>query len=446
MTFNAKVVQFNTTTATANVAVSSVGFQPSLVFFYGTDMTGSTGPGKSAAIGLGWMVDATHRGCIASTNRDHSDGGPGDKSIIYSTQCYALISSSNAAVQNDGALDFISMDTNGFTVKPTTAFTQNWAVNALCLGGADLTNVTCGTMTITASNGGTQDLTGVGFQPDCLLMFGNVGLVSLASLTTSTGASLGFSNAVNSGSTCGIASNGNTDQFGLLRTGSILTLPRSDAVTERMNLTLTNFLSDGFRVTIARSAGSEQPIIGWLALKGLNTYVGTIAAQLSTGNFSKTGLSFQPSALVLASTWSTTVSQTGSATGPINFTLGAATSATSKGTFSFIVSGGAAGDESQALQSSAKILYPLSHSVADTFVSNGDMDFVSMDSTGWTLNQVTAAPSPNQVIALAFGPATGGGGGSIGVSDMWKLLNDNVNFTATVSNIVGTQINNIIPR
>jgi hypothetical protein len=60
------------------------------------------------------------------------------------------------------------MDPDGFTIRWTTNEARADIIHYIALGGTDITNAVASDFTMTTGSG-TQDVTGLGFQPDFLM-------------------------------------------------------------------------------------------------------------------------------------------------------------------------------------------------------------------------------------------------------------------------------------
>ena len=108
-----------------------------------------------------------------------SEDGQTDSNSVSSQSNTECLRCYTDAATLDGIADFKSMDADGFTLTIDDQFAQDYRICYLALGGDDLTNVFIGNKAFPEATG-NYDVTGVGFQPDAVLMAG----LTLANLRT----------------------------------------------------------------------------------------------------------------------------------------------------------------------------------------------------------------------------------------------------------------------
>lgn len=297
MTFSCKVGSFVTGTgaATTTVAVTGVGFQPSFVLFWWngrTDTTDAVG-GADHRRGFGFM-SATERAYATSQSQDGAstmvcDGGQGIDA------CVAVLSSAGAI---DGALDFSAFGADGFTLVVDNAMPDSMRVHYMAIGGTDITNIDIGTFTEPGSVG-TQDVTGPGFQPDCVIVIA----------ATNNGAdppTVGSDSALSFGVTAGssptnyVWAGGSNDAaaaaqaLSYCRTGECLARLSGGITTVNGRAGITSWLSTGFQLTWSESSSAGARFI-YAALKGGKYAVGDLLTQTdTTTDIVESGLGFSP--------------------------------------------------------------------------------------------------------------------------------------------------------
>lgn len=166
-------------------------------------------------------------------------------------------------------------------------------------GGARQTKV--GTFQISTSTG-LVTISGVGFQPDAVIMFG----AETAGLGFVSGAGLFH---------LGAAAGGN-QWAGAIFSPHLTGLSPYQSVWKNnqvisafdMEATFDTFLADGFRINVT-TAPTTAMACAYLALKGEGSYhVGTSQCPTGAGSQSITGLGFQPSAILFATAQRTALS------------------------------------------------------------------------------------------------------------------------------------------
>lgn len=418
MALDAKVITFATGTGTGTLAVTGVGFQPKALIFLGSFRT-SVGQAAGANINMGFATGSSARGCLSGYA-----AGSADPTETYhrpsDVLCYAAINSSGS---NRLTLDLVSLDSDGFTVdRLTNNDSADYQVTVLCLGGASLTNAMVLTGTINGSTG-SQSFTGAGFQPDCVL-----GLMTF-------GGALGFGSsdfqfafgvATSSSSRASIAVTsdngvGDTNTRSLLKTGAFLQLCSvSGSDTVAVNNDFTSMDSDGFTIDRVATNFENNPAI-FLCLKGASAAIGSVAANTGTGTAAVTGLGFQPSALILASTNGTTSTQTTPNAG-LEVAIGMASASTERGSVWAIDEDGLAASDNQT-RFDTGALWMDYQGTGGSFAIAGEAELSSFDSDGFTLDTVDAFPAANLAIYLALGPAAAGGP-ALDDTDQWQSKNE----------------------
>ncbi len=164
---NIASVLINASASTGDQAITGVGFQPGLVLFSHAAITAAP-PGTFglSRLGLGAAVSSAERWCMAT----HSAGSGAASDTARMQLTDACIVTHNVSVVQ-GRADFVSMDSDGFTINWSTAI-SGMRIRALCLRGG---NFKLGSFSQPASTG-NQAITGVGFQPkgEIFTSFNNV--------------------------------------------------------------------------------------------------------------------------------------------------------------------------------------------------------------------------------------------------------------------------------
>ena len=391
MALSSFVGNFTTNTVTGNQAITGVGFTPKIVLFFPTLNT-AAGLTDGFSAGFGAGISSTNRRCIGFKSQDGVTTTNPD-SRQDNTKCFTLLDPNTGVL---AAADLVSLDADGFTVNITTAPASGRLVGYLALGGDDMSNVGSGQFLGSASVG-NQAVTGVGFQPDCVIFFTMADDNAPPSDRVNTEGVMGFATSSTArGVTQLWDRNGQTtsETSNYQRTvRCISAMTNADAIFYEADF--VSFDADGFTVNWI-TAGDGARYIHYVAFKGGQYFAGSFNSQTATGNFSVTGTGFQPTGVIFMSMLNaaaTTVQQ------GMQYSLGAASSSTARfATF---------GDSEDAVTTtdtdtafSATRVY-LNYDFAQTL--EGDADFVSFDSDGFTLNQTDADPTGNQVLYLAFG-------------------------------------------
>lgn len=160
---SAEVGSFNLTTGTGDVAVTGVGFRPDFVLMLWTFTEAVDTDTTHLGMGIGMAVSSTQRGALATVNEDGANP-PDTWRQQRSSQCILVLAPSTGA--QDAIADFVSMDSDGFTVNKSDGPAATVSIFYLALRGA---RWAVGTFNQPGSTG-NQATTGVGFPPRALLL------------------------------------------------------------------------------------------------------------------------------------------------------------------------------------------------------------------------------------------------------------------------------------
>jgi hypothetical protein len=370
-----------------NHAYTGIGFQPKAILLFGNrrsaDGTSSTNTQNADMTTniLGMATSSTKRQTVYNTD-DFTGGGP------TTSTTEILHVSANSGITSYTA-DFVSMDSDGFTLNFTAANATAYIVNYIAIGGSNISANIIQFDTPLAT--GNQAKTGVGFQPDSMVLIG--GTASGTNSTRGVGFVSGTSSQVSSsanfdgGVSCVCAADYQRNNKAFVEVGG--TSLKNEA-------TLTSFDSDGFTLNFSTTdAGSTH--MAALCLKGARFKAGSFTQKTSTGNQATTGVGFQPIGLLIS-----TVNQA------------ASTSVMNPAQYESFT--GAADSTSQA---SSNVTASLSHGNTDLdrtkiYTSLADdatptvqaaASLSSFDTDGFTLNYTTADATAREIIYFAFGPA-----------------------------------------
>jgi hypothetical protein len=192
------------------------------------------------------------------------------------------------------------MDSDGFTLNFSNGASSGQTAHYLAIGGSDLTGYTIGTFALPTSTGSSALISGLGYQPEALILAGG-----RAATETALGAmSLGFVTAA-------------SEEFALCVTddevgNGVATIvsqhQRSDCcitgpdgttpATEDFRLDFTQFDSGGATFNCSNAAAAGHPWI-YAALAGGQYKVGTDTQKTSTGTQAK-DVGFTPTGVLFA--------------------------------------------------------------------------------------------------------------------------------------------------
>ena len=396
MALNCFVGNFLVNTGTGALTVTGVGFTPKALIFFTTRKNG-VGDQAQAGVGIGFATSSSAMRTMCCESMNNNNPATSTRSLS-AIRCFTFVSETGTTLYS---ATLTSFNPDGFTLDQTVADGAQHTVGFMALGGSDLTSAMTGTMTPAASTG-NQSFTGVGFSPDCVLAMniganGQGGNYNLGfNIFTST------TNRVNAIASQNNVSPSNTRKV-QLNSAYLQTSSTANTTTQ-----LASFVSmdpDGF--TLNFSASSNANVGYYLALKGAQFAVGVLNQSTSTGNQSVSGLSFTPVGILLNS-----VNAVASAS--YTDTVMDRTFSIADATQKFMIYNGELDNLATSNCSS--------HSATDTLyksmTANGATpstetvaNFVSMDTTGFTINNTTVDATSREVIYLALGsnPAVPGG-------------------------------------
>lgn len=373
-----KVGSFNTGTGAvnSNVVVTGLGFQPDVVIFFwmGSTLTTDTVVNGSPRMGWGAAVSSTKRFSHATITID-AGATSAAGSFTANDRCVSVPSGTAAY---DGQLDFVSMDSDGFTLIVDDQFANSFRIHYLALGGidADILNTTI------AASTGNQDYNSLGFTPTAVLL-ATAGGVSYG---ISTGAvfTIGAISAANQALLTAAAQGGGAAaaQTTAYCADGTYAVGYSNAFTTPLNRYATgSIITNGFRLNVGAAPGAPITLSA-LCIGGCSVALGAFATSTNGTNFSYSGFGFQPKAAIFASAAraeSTTTTMTDHAFASV----GIASSPTERAAISFMDVDAAGTMNSGAGQEHDEVYMNLS--TANPPALQGLMDLVSFDSDGMTL-------------------------------------------------------------
>jgi len=162
-----QVGSFTNPTSSGTQTISGLDFQPTAVMFWVSDATSWAEGNSQAAYGFAGTSDSNITSGYLSIASEDANATSATSSRLGSA-AIGLYDHTGAAL-NEAAL--ASFNTDGFTLNWTITATTAYTVHYLALGGSDLTNAAVVTHWQKLTTG-AQVVTGVGFQPDCVLHIG----------------------------------------------------------------------------------------------------------------------------------------------------------------------------------------------------------------------------------------------------------------------------------
>jgi hypothetical protein len=398
-----KAGSFAANTSTGDQAITGVGFQPKGVIFFATRQT-TTGFVAHMDRCIGFAQSSTARKVLA--NRVDDNEATTDCARYQNDRCLALIDAASPGA-TEALADFVSMDSDGFTINWSDAPGSAWTIHYVALGGADL-SVAVGNMDTGVSTG-NKSVTGLSFQPDVVLML-NMANDTMGSVQAD--ANFGFSGFDGSGnqfahstrdydnqadSTLAVEYVENAAVMGI---GGAAGSPSTfyKAVYVSMN-------SDGFTINFTTAPASSTKM-HWIAIGGTDSAVIRLeTAPTTPGTQARTGVGFAPAGLLAYSPHSSTT-YTLRTDGSGLHGLGAADENGGYAAVTGVSLDALATSDSAQGNSTTDAIYQLDDTAA-AIDFEADIDTWGSDGVTWDF---TATDAAFKYVVIYFGPAEGGGG------------------------------------
>lgn len=384
-TLSAKAGTFTGSGSTGNQSITGVGFQPKVVLFR-YNMSTTTGSQSDSVIGFGVGVSSSDR----RTSGDYSNHNVSTSSHgAWNQDTYVIYTPSGSS-----RADFVSMDSDGFTINWVTS--SSMVVQYLALGGDAVTNVKTGSAAAKTTTG-NQSYTGLGFQPTALLVW--AGKFSTSPLDQSTNGN-GLFGFASSSSARGMVAwrnvNGSNPQVAKHRQSTQRMLSTTTTFTEA---DFVSFDSDGFTLNYTTAGGSAD-VFYYLAIRGPQFKVSSFNQPASTGNQSLTGAGFTPKASIMMSA-NDVSSNNDAAQAHARASFGWATGTSERGSFWIGETDNVSPTVAHRNLDNTKLIKLMTESASPTV--NAAADHVSFDSDGQTINWSTADATARQIIVLWIG-------------------------------------------
>ena len=384
-TLLAKAGSFTASNSTGNQSITGVGFQPKVVLFR-YNMQGSDASMGDSTIGFGVGVSSSDRRVAG----DYSNGA-------LSTSSHSAWNQSSYVIYTPGGgyrADFVSMDSDGFTINWATA--SQMVVTYLALGGDAITHVKTGSAAAKTSTG-NESYTGLGFQPTALIVW--AGKFSTTPLDQSTNGN-GMFGVATSSSARGMVAwrnlNNSNPQVAKRRQSTQRVLSSTTTFTEA---DFVSFDSDGFTLNYP-TAGGNADIFYYLALRGPQVKVSSFNQATTTGNQSITGAGFMPKAALMMSA-NDVSGNNDAAQAHARASFGWATGTSERASFWIGETDNVSPTVAHRNLDRTKLIKMMTEGGSPTV--NAAADHVSFDSDGQTINWTTADGTARQIIVFWIG-------------------------------------------
>lgn len=392
MALSVKAGHFTANTSTGNQSVTGVGFQGKALILFCGYLTSATESGKSI-FGFGAATSSSERWAINGAASDATTTTDTEQSAS-ATRCLFGRDTTGFALLE---LDFVSFDSDGFTVNVAATDATAYLVQYLVLGGSDLSNVKAGTFNLGAATG-SQSFTGIGFQADCF-MFGNIGGTTWPFDSDFEVFSIGAATSVNQGA-CAYSdwhALGDSDTSAYQRDDE-MALEVNQFDTEQMRASLTTIDVDGLTVNRENAPFATQTV-GYLAMKGARFKVGKDTQKTSTGTKATTGVGFQPSALVI---WGDMQTTSASPHASAHMTMGATDGTNNEAAIVASTDNLADAETARSVKTDKCVVCLAPATPSITSAAN----LSSFDSDGFTLDWTAADATAREFLYLAVGALT----------------------------------------
>lgn len=398
MSLNVKVGSFTSSGLTGNQDVTGLGFDDTALVIFWWNLATADGIGADFVWGFGVGVSSTDRRASGNYANDN----------FVDSRNHAW-NQNASCIYGPGAsprADYVGAITDGFRINWIAA--SNTIINYLAIGGSDLTNAMCGTLT-SPTTGGTFNVTGVGFEGTCLIAF--AGKYSTDNLDQQTNGAAMIGLATSAGSQGYVAwrsrnlSNPQVAKHRQSKSNVIVSLTDIGIFAEAA---FVGFTSDGFTLNFT-TAPTSADVLYYLVLRGPRFKVSNFIQPTSTGNQGLTGAGFRPKASLMISA-NDTAANDDATQANAQMSLGAATGTTARGCmWAGDVNGVSPTQTDHDLDRTKllKLIAPGSGTV------NAAADHVSFDTDGQTINWTSADATQREVLVLWIGEASSSSSSSL---------------------------------
>ena len=400
MAFNAKKGTITCPASTGNHSTTDWAFAdpPKAALFWGTKQT-AAGIADDQVQYIGAATSSTQRWCFSAFADDGvttTDTG-NYQSLTSCIRAHAT--SGTAAV----VADFVSMNSDGFTVNFTTV-TSGVIIHYLALGGSDITNAKAGSISIAATIS-TQDFTDPAFTPDLTMLAWcrrNDQPFDTFNSNSFLGYGVGLSSSVRWCTNIAALDAQTMESLQACRaTQRTDNIYLSGASTIDGLADYNGGIANGFQLDVT-DAPFTAHTVGYLCLKGGSYAAGALTASTSVNGTNDVDVGFVPEAAMF-STWSLATSTTITADAQMN--LGAATYDGTEGWAGSTDDDAIEPTQADSVTSTTKAIGSLIEGATATLDSEADSDLTGVGGANtfrltWTNPPAVAA----EVCYIAFGP------------------------------------------
>lgn len=283
--------------STGQQSYSGLGFEPKVVLFFGKHSSTYNSTENIHADCFGVGISSSNRYAVAQNARygtfDIHDTGTNINQDVVLVSSWVT---GNAITK----VDLVSLDSDGFTLDWVTR-NATWPQQGfyIALGGDDLEDVSLDLFQ-GADSTGDKSFSGVGFQPDAVLL-GISDMGGALNRTNTNRAVTAFGMADGAEEVCltNAVDDGGTNAYSRAYDGRVVSIV-NESGNEESQATLSSFDSDGFTLNFSDATTGEFNFFA-LSLKGPSIKIGKDAQPTSTGTKATSGVGFLPRGVLLSS-------------------------------------------------------------------------------------------------------------------------------------------------
>lgn len=407
MSVASKVGTFNITTgaAASTVAITDVGFQPTVVIFWWSGLTAASNGDRATHLrGIGWATSASLFGAVCTRDED-AVGTSNTDNGFRTDACIAEMGDGAIA----GWADLQSFDSGGFTLEIIDAFTTNLFVSYLALGGDSITNAECGVFTATGVAPTNQTVNNSGnFQPSITFLLSAALNANAPAVAADSNLAFGVASSTSNehvwwGGANSAQTSGDTATYCLA--GELFASAAGSAVISPINraeFVSHNASPGGFTLNWLERSDANRVL--WLSIAGGDWAVGDLQTRTDGNDIAVTGLASQPTAILFVS--ANKAATTADATPAVHdeWSVGAATSPTERAV-QHVASRDGNTNMFVFRTARADAVYVNADPANATYTLEGLMDLKSIESDGFTCVMDDVDPVAAFVWYVAAGPA-----------------------------------------
>ena len=407
MTIQFNVGNFLKRTTTGDQSVTGVGFTPKLVLISPTwdfdPFGGSFFSDSAFYLGAAADTTASNQKSYMFYNNDADD--PSDLDAGFNSAGIMIDRFPSSTVLIAATLTALGSD--GFTLNYSVNDGNDFNVIYTAIGGDDITDTKVGQFTAPSSTG-TDAITGVGFQPDFVMLLGT-NITSDNAGAENGSYSLGYFNSNGEEAVSSVVMEDNvttTDTARYQVTDACLAMfDPADTATITHEAAFSSMDSDGFTLNYS-TASIANKRVWYAAIKGISTKIGTITSPVAGSppiSQATTGVGFQPKGIFFQSVGNTVSS---SIADHARFSYGRGDASANR-----IIGWFGDQDASGSVVNATRFDDDAIIRVSDEATSAGSSttqalaDLSSFDSDGFTLSWSARDTNAYETIYVAFGDA-----------------------------------------